>query len=426
MEKENRIYILFDFQNQPVEVNLIIDELQKYGKVLGGRAYASWSKHRFESFTLYNYGIELVEIPEADFLPNKKGNDIRLSIDAVEIALTNPNITTFVLVSGDADFSALVYRLKSLGKSVYAIARLRSSSYELISSVDKFIPYEDLVKNEKYLDPIDRLSKDVDIFLKRTGKNPSVETIIKILSALNVGVNKYSFENLEELAKEIHKRIVEKPERDKDIRQQVIKTLLFYQQETLDIQAISKFLRLKDDEVKDAVNYLIKSGVVKVDGERFEIVRNKQFFETLLEMYPVHPVRLSQFVEKVHKVFSSGRVTKLESLNPSEFRIPSQEFRSYLEALKRSGCFIGKNGSDYISYATEARVICEKEELLLKTFAFFVKRIFAQTFVYENELYYVREIIFGSDTEHFQKVMNYLLENGELEELQGVYYYIQK
>ncbi len=423
---ENKIYILFDFQNQPVEVNLVIDELQKFGKVLGGRAYASWSKHRFESFALYNYGIELVEIPEADFLPNKKGNDIRLSIDAVELALSNHNINTFVLVSGDADFSALVYRLKSLGKSVYAIARLRSSSYELISSVDKFIPYEDLVKNEKYLDPIDRLSKDVDVFLKRTGKTPNVDTIIKIISALNIAINKYSFEGIEDLAKEIYKRIVEKPERDKDIRQQVIKALLFYQHDTLDIQTISKFLRLKDEEVKSAIEHLANSGILKVDGERFEIVRNRKFFETLLEMYPVHPVRLSQFVEKVYKVFSSGRVTKLESLNQSEFRIPSSEFRTYLEALKRSGCFVGKNESDYISYATEAKIVCEKDELLMKTFAFFVKRIFAQTFVYENELEFIRDIIFGSDSEYFQNVLNYLLENDELEELERVYYYIQK
>lgn len=118
MKEDSNIFIFFDFQNQPVDVQLVYGEIQRHGRIVGGKAYGSWAKHKMASFALYNYGIELIEIPEAEFLPNKKGNDIRLAVDCIETALHNEVINTFFLVTGDADFTALVHKLKSYGKKV--------------------------------------------------------------------------------------------------------------------------------------------------------------------------------------------------------------------------------------------------------------------------------------------------------------------
>ncbi|MGB4752307.1 MAG: NYN domain-containing protein, partial [Fervidobacterium sp.] len=60
MEKYNsNIFLFFDFQNQPVDVELVCNEISKYGRIIGGKAYGSWSKHKMQAFALYNHGIEL-------------------------------------------------------------------------------------------------------------------------------------------------------------------------------------------------------------------------------------------------------------------------------------------------------------------------------------------------------------------------------
>lgn len=419
----SNIFLLFDFQNQPVDVQLVYKEAQKYGRIVGGKAYGSWSKNKMAAFALYNYGIELVEVPEAEFLPNKKGNDIRLSVDCIEQALRNEVVDTFFLVTGDADFTALVYKLKSYGKRVIALARTKSTSYELVSAVDKFIPYEDLVKSENLTDPVDRLAEEMEIFLKRSGKEFTRDNLSRFLTSFNINPSKYGFQTMHELVDEVYERKVQKPERLKNVKLMILNAVLY---ESLSEKTLPKFAeenKIPISDLKAAVEILVNDNVLKFSEGTYEINRKKAFFATLLEKYPVVPEHLSEFVEKTYKAFVNGRVKALNQLLPSEFKVPSSEFKSYVEAIKRSGCLKGLDDSDYISYSTPAKIVCDIETFKISTFAYFVKRVLAQTFVFEDELHYIRELIFSNDETLFTKTMDYLQQTGEVIEVGGVYFY---
>ncbi|MEJ5256913.1 MAG: NYN domain-containing protein [Fervidobacterium sp.] len=417
------IFLLFDFQNQPVDVQLVYREAQKYGRIVGGKAYGSWSKHKMPAFALYNYGIELIEIPEAEFLPNKKGNDIRLAVDCIEQALKNDVIDTFFLVTGDADFTALVYKLKSYGKQVIAVARTKSTSYELVSAVDKFIPYEDIVKNENLTDPIDRLGEEMDIFLKRSGKNFTIENLSRFLASFNINPSKYGYNNITELAEEIYERKVQKPERLKNTKLLLIRGILYESLSEKTLPEYSQRHKIAIDDLKLALDMLLHDDVLKINDGVYELNRNKAFFAVLLEKYPILTQHFMEFLEKTYKAFLNGRVKALNQLLQSEFRLTSSEFKSYVEAVKRSGCLKGMDESDYISYSTPAKVVCNLEAFIVSSFAYYVKRILSQTFVFKHEIEYIKELVFSNDEKLFEKVLNFLITSGEITEIGGVYFY---
>lgn len=425
MEKngQENIFIFFDFQNQPVDVQLVFNEIQKHGRILGGKAYGSWAKHKISSFALYNYGVELIEIPEAEFLPNKKGNDIRLAVDCIEKAIHGPSISTFFLVTGDADFTALVYKLKSYGKKVIALSRTKSASYELISAVDLFIPYEDIVKNEKLTDPIDRLAEEVEIFLKRSGKEFTIENLSKFLSAFNVNPAKYSLNTLHELCEIIYERKVQKPERLKSIKLSIIRAIIFENLSETTMPEFIKNHKFEISDVKTAFELLIADNVVVKKDDKFDVNRNETFFKTILDKYPVVYTNLIEFIEKTYKAFSSNRVKALNQLLQSEFKLSTVEFKSYLEAIKRSGCLKGLDDSDYISYSTPAKIVTDLETLKINTFAYYVKRLLSQTFVFKEEMEYLKKLIFYNDNYLFEKCVRTLILNNEITEIGDVYFY---
>lgn len=423
MKEDSNIFIFFDFQNQPVDVQLVWGEIQKYGRIVGGKAYGSWAKHKMASFALYNYGIELVEIPEAEFLPNKKGNDIRLAVDCIETALHNEIINTFFLVTGDADFTALVHKLKSYGKRVIALARTKSASYELVSAVDLFIPYEDIVKNEKLTDPIDRIAEEMEIFLKRSGKEFTIENLSRFLSSFNINPIKYGVSTLHELGHIIYERKVQKPERLKNIKLALLRSIIF---ENLNESTLPDFIKNNNFDISDvkiALEYLISDNVVISRDGAFEVNRTKAFFSTILEKYVVVYTHLLEFIEKVYKVFTSGKVKALNQLLQSEFKIPTSEFKSYLEAIKRSGCLKGIDDSDYISYSTPAKIVTDLEALKVGTFSYYIKRILAQTFIFKEEMDYIKELVFYNDDQLFNRCIEQLIANNEITEIGGVYFY---
>jgi hypothetical protein len=121
----------------------VLERLVEKGKIVAKRAYADWS--RFESYRspLHELGIELTEIPERG-MTGKNSADIRLVVDAMELSYAKEHIDTFVIISGDSDFTPLVLRLKENGKSVVGVGMRESTSDLLAANCDEFIYYEDL------------------------------------------------------------------------------------------------------------------------------------------------------------------------------------------------------------------------------------------------------------------------------------------
>src|SRR5687768_5562571 len=157
---ERTLAVFFDFENIGIglnhrrdrfEITKVLERLVEKGKIVAKKAYADWS--RFGNYTapLHEAAIELIEIPRRA-QSGKNSADIRLCVDAMDLAYAKAHIDTFVVVSGDSDFSPLVSKLKELGKHVIGLGMQESTSDLLRDNCDEFIYYEDLGQN-KAVDP---------------------------------------------------------------------------------------------------------------------------------------------------------------------------------------------------------------------------------------------------------------------------------
>ncbi|MHB1422147.1 MAG: NYN domain-containing protein [Gemmataceae bacterium] len=149
---ERSLAIFIDFENLALgfqgrrdrfDIERVLERLVEKGKIVCKKSYADWS--RFASFTtqLHEAAIELIEIPRRA-QSGKNSADIRLCVDAMDLAYSKDHIDTFVIVSGDSDFSPLVSKLKELGKHVIGLGMQESTSDLLRDNCDEFIYYEDL------------------------------------------------------------------------------------------------------------------------------------------------------------------------------------------------------------------------------------------------------------------------------------------
>jgi len=153
--EEQRLALFIDFDNLAIgareakypkmDIDLILERLLEKGKIVYKKAYADWSRYTDYKRELHEAAIELVDIPQRHYT-GKNSADIRLVVDAMDLCYSKGHITTFVIASGDSDFSPLVSKLKENDKSVLGLGVKNSSSDLLVSNCDEFIFYEDLVR----------------------------------------------------------------------------------------------------------------------------------------------------------------------------------------------------------------------------------------------------------------------------------------
>src|ERR1700693_519933 len=151
-DNDKSLAVFIDFENLALgfqnrsdrfDIGRVLERLVEKGKVVVKKAYADWS--RFGAYTqpLHEAAIELIEIPKRS-QTGKNSADIRLCVDAMDLAFSKDHIDTFVIVSGDSDFSPLVSKLKENGKHVIGLGMQESTSNLLRDNCDEFIYYEDL------------------------------------------------------------------------------------------------------------------------------------------------------------------------------------------------------------------------------------------------------------------------------------------
>lgn len=152
MASDTKVIALYvDFENIEIglqkqyktkfQIEPIINKLSEIGVIRVRKAYADWVKNKDYRESLLNYGIELIEKPSLN-TEGKNGADIKLTIDAVETAITNENINTFAIVSGDSDFLSLIQKLRENGKYVIILSGEAFTSKLIIKNCDEFISYE--------------------------------------------------------------------------------------------------------------------------------------------------------------------------------------------------------------------------------------------------------------------------------------------
>jgi len=151
-ELERRLAVFIDFENlalgfkgssEKFDVARVLARLVEKGKIIVKRSYADWSRYTEYKRSFHEAAIELIEIPKRD-LTGKNSADIRLVVDAMDMAFAKGHIDTFVIVSGDSDFSPLVSKLKENGKHMIGLGMKGSTSHLLRDNCDEFIYYEDL------------------------------------------------------------------------------------------------------------------------------------------------------------------------------------------------------------------------------------------------------------------------------------------
>jgi uncharacterized protein (TIGR00288 family) len=127
------------------DMQLILERLLVKGSIVVKKAYSDWDRYKEYKPTMHDAAFELIEIPHTR-QSGKNSADIRMVVDALDLCYTKEHIDTFVIISGDSDFSPLVSKLRENAKTVIGVGVKSSTSGLLVNSCDEFIFYDDLVR----------------------------------------------------------------------------------------------------------------------------------------------------------------------------------------------------------------------------------------------------------------------------------------
>ena len=130
------------------DINRVLERLLAKGSIVVKKAYCDWERYREFKAGMHQAGFELIEIPHVK-QSGKNSADIRMVVDALDLCYTKPHVDSFVIISGDSDFSPLVSKLRENNKGVIGVGVKNSTSDLLIANCDEFIYYDDLVREQK-------------------------------------------------------------------------------------------------------------------------------------------------------------------------------------------------------------------------------------------------------------------------------------
>ena len=141
-----------DARYDKFDITRILERLLLKGSIVVKKAYCDWERYKEFKAVMHHAGFELIEIPHVK-LSGKNSADIRMVVDALDLCYTKPHVDTFVIISGDSDFSPLVSKLRENNKGVIGCGVKNSTSDLLIANCDEFIYYDDLVREQQQQKP---------------------------------------------------------------------------------------------------------------------------------------------------------------------------------------------------------------------------------------------------------------------------------
>ncbi len=152
---DNNLALFCDFENvalgvrddklPKLDIGVILERLLVKGNVVVKKAYCDWQRYKEYKPAMHDAAFELIEIPHTR-QSGKNSADIRMVVDALDLCYTKDHIDTFVIISGDSDFSPLVSKLRENAKVVIGVGIRSSTSDLLMSNCDEFLFYDDLVQ----------------------------------------------------------------------------------------------------------------------------------------------------------------------------------------------------------------------------------------------------------------------------------------
>ena len=147
------------------DIRKVLERLLLKGSIVVKKAYCDWARYKDFKAPMHEAAFELIEIPHVR-QSGKNSADIRMVVDALDLCYTKAHVDTFVIISGDSDFSPLVSKLRENNKLVIGVGVKKSTSDLLMANCDEFIYYDDLVREEETKQ---RTAK------KRTAKAPTAK-----------------------------------------------------------------------------------------------------------------------------------------------------------------------------------------------------------------------------------------------------------
>lgn len=155
-EKIRNMALYCDFENvalgvrdakhaQKFDIRKVLERLLLKGSIVVKKAYCDWERYKEFKGSMHEAAFELIEIPHVR-QSGKNSADIRMVVDALDLCYTKSHVDTFVIISGDSDFSPLVSKLRENNKTVIGVGVKNSTSDLLIANCDEFIYYDDLVR----------------------------------------------------------------------------------------------------------------------------------------------------------------------------------------------------------------------------------------------------------------------------------------
>ncbi|MCZ6506689.1 MAG: NYN domain-containing protein [Acidobacteria bacterium] len=156
--EESRIALFCDLENvalgvrdseiKKFELNLVLERLLEKGKIIVKKAYCDWERYSSYKRTFHEAAVEMIDIPQK-YYGGKNSADIKMVVDALELCYTKDHVDTFVILSGDSDFSPLVSKLREANKKVIGVGVKNSSSALLVDNCDEFLFYEDIWRDSR-------------------------------------------------------------------------------------------------------------------------------------------------------------------------------------------------------------------------------------------------------------------------------------
>ncbi len=154
-EKDLNLALFCDFENVALgvrdaklarfDIQLVLERVLLKGSIVVKKAYCDWERYQEFKPIMHDAAFELIEIPHTR-MSGKNSADIRMVVDALDLCYTKEHIDSFVIISGDSDFSPLVSKLRENAKQVIGVGVKNSTSDLLTHNCDEFIFYDDLVR----------------------------------------------------------------------------------------------------------------------------------------------------------------------------------------------------------------------------------------------------------------------------------------
>lgn len=417
-------FVFIDYQNQPVDLGLLLANISEDRRILGVRAYGYWARQGAMALAYSRQGAELIELPEDSFSSNKR-NDVKLIVDAIETMFTKPDIEEFVIVAGDLDFLALLLKLREYGKYVTVVSRKKSASSYLVRFADDFIAYDDLVKSEilpqKQPGSLEDLADEVRSVIAERDEDIDQCKVVKILRSVGVRPGKYASSSVEDLAGKIINSL-KKADYMSAYAKYILRTVAKYGVKGIVISELVEFLNERQPwspptiiSLETFLEKMVETGKLSRSGDRVRLEAPQRWEELLRDRKP-YPDYIDKFcTEFLLRCDSKKTIREILDEISELMGIQRKIVNALGYAAKFTGLLKGSDGSDYVSFNIPVTCSSFPNDLKREIFKVTIKNILKSQGIQRSEIEKLSKYLSGSkDIRIAGILLEELVQSGEV------------